>query len=93
MRIEKLSWNMGNDGVVTIYVRAEDDATAWDVADVFRRPMKMRHGLTEEQARAMQVSIAERLCELWNDQPEAEWDCPLGLPGCRENCGSYGCGN
>lgn len=93
MKLDNLSWNMGDDGVVTIYVRFGEDGPAWDVADVFRRPMKVRHSMTEEHARAVQISIAERLCHLWNNQPASEWDCPLGLPGCRENCGSYGCGN
>lgn len=91
--IGKLSWNMGDDGVVTIYCRADDDGPAWDLADIYRRPMKLRHGLTEERARAAQISMAERLCALWNEQPPSDWECALGLPGCRENCGSYACGN
>lgn len=22
-----------------------------------------------------------------------DWECPVGLPECRANCGAYGCGN
>ena len=91
--MDRLSWNMGDDGVVTIYARATEGGPAWDVADIFRRPLKLRHGMTEEQARAAQISIAERMCDLWNNQEPTDWECPLGLPGCRANCGSYGCGN
>lgn len=93
MKLEKLSWNMGDDGVVTLYARETEDGPAYDLADVFRRPMKLCFGITEEEARAAQISIAERICDLWNTQPATKWECPLGLPGCRENCGSYGCGN
>ena len=27
------------------------------------------------------------------DQIESAWQCPIESPGCKRNCGSYGCGN
>ncbi len=26
-------------------------------------------------------------------KPANGWKCPINYPGCKENCGSYGCGN
>lgn len=27
------------------------------------------------------------------DVPVQSWECPINYPGCKENCGNYGCGN
>ena len=28
-----------------------------------------------------------------DEKQSHEWKCPIDYPGCRKNCGSYGCGN
>lgn len=30
---------------------------------------------------------------VWGEKAEPTWHCPLKKPDCKENCGSYGCGN
>ncbi len=66
----RLSWNMGEDGVATVYART-DDGKVFDLLDIFRRPMIERGGMAKEAARAFQVMAAERFCNAWNDDVTA----------------------
>ena len=62
----RLTWNMGDDGVVTIYAR-DVNGQAMDFADIFRRPRRRALGVSEEKARDMQVAAAEAICRMWNE--------------------------
>ena len=84
----KLTWNMREDGVVTIYLRDGDKTT--DLADVYRSPLSKSYG-GNETAKRMQIYIVEKICELYNSSDV--WHCPIGEKDCKANCGSYGCGN
>ncbi len=70
MSLPRLSWNMGDDGVATIY--ATDAAgRVFDLCDVWRKPAIDRGGMTNEDARAFQAMAAERICSAWNSDEDA----------------------
>lgn len=84
----KYSWNRADDGVITIYMT--DGATVIDVADFWLTPLRKKYKDVSSAKKAQQ-SLAESFCDYMN--AGHEWKCPIKYPGCKENCGSYGCGN
>lgn len=85
----KYSWNRGEDGVITVYAHMANGKVV-DVADFWLSPLVKIMG-TRSAAKSEQQALAEMFCEYMN-RPKG-WVCPIGLEGCKENCGSYGCGN
>lgn len=70
MIVVRLSWNMGDDGVATIYATDPEDRV-FDLCDVWRRPAVERGGMTADEAREFQVFAAERICSAWNSDMAA----------------------
>lgn len=33
------------------------------------------------------------LYKFLKEEYSKDWKCPINYPGCRRNCGNYGCGN
>jgi len=65
MSIPRLSWNMADDGVVTICA-TDESGRMFELCDVWRRPAIERGGMSKEAARDFQVAAAERICAAWN---------------------------
>lgn len=70
MSLPRLSWNMADDGVVTICA-TDAEGRMFEVCDVWRRPAIERGGMNKEEARAFQVFAAERICGAWNRDEDA----------------------
>jgi hypothetical protein len=66
----RISWNMGEDGVATIYAHLEN-GTGFDLLDIYRRPLIELGGMTKETAQAFQAFAAERICAAWNNDKSA----------------------
>ncbi len=82
MSLPRLSWNMGDDGVVTIYA-TDAEGRMFDLCDVWRKPAIDRGGMTKDAARDFQVGAAERICAMWNtDAVEHTWH---DISTCPEN--------
>lgn len=82
MSLPRLSWNMADDGVVTIFA-TDAEGRLFDLCDVWRRPAIERGGMGKDAARDFQVAAAERICAAWNkDAIEHTWH-PIGT--CPEN--------
>lgn len=47
---------------------------------------RMGYEVKERVARDVIMVPGEKLAA-------GKWECPIGYPGCEENCGNYGCGN
>jgi hypothetical protein len=90
-----LSWNRGEDGVITIY-QTNNNGIAVDVADLWLKPRMSIGGATRPKALAEQQEFAEWICNTWNSiqpKPLSEHPCKLRVDGCDGVCGSYGCGS
>ena len=49
--------------------------------------------MTQDDCRALGEFVSSGRIQNTRKEPLDEWDCPIKLSGCKENCGSYGCGN
>ncbi len=67
MSLPRLSWNMGDDGVVTIYATYSPDRV-FDMCDVWRQPAIEKGRMDRQAAIAFQVDAAERICAAWNEK-------------------------
>ena len=65
MKHPRLSWNMDEDGVISVSA-TDDSGRVYALLDIFRRPMIEHGGMTKEDAKAFQVFAAERICNAWN---------------------------
>lgn len=65
MNLPRLSWNMADDGVVTIYATYSEDRV-FDLCDVWRQPAIEKGFMDRNAAIAFQVFAAERICGAWN---------------------------
>lgn len=65
----RLSWNMADDGVITVYARTPD-GKVFDLADIWRRPMMKKLGIELTDARLIQIIIADRIVGEWNNENE-----------------------
>lgn len=82
MNLPRLSWNMAEDGVVTIFA-TDAEGRLFDLCDVWRRPAIERGGMGKDAARDFQVAAAERICAAWNkDAIEHTWH---PISSCPEN--------
>lgn len=90
----RLGWNRDEGGVITVFAYTEDGRGA-PVADFWITPLVSGLGISRPKAMALQQMFAELLVDAHNSQEAAPsaWECPIGAPGCSENCGNYGCGN
>jgi hypothetical protein len=70
MSLPRLSWNMDEDGVVTIYATYSEDRV-FDLCDVWRQPAIEKGHMDRNAAIAFQVFAAERICAAWNSDKDA----------------------
>lgn len=70
MSIPRLSWNMDEDGVISVSA-TDDSGRMYALLDIFRRPMIERGAMTREEARSFQIFAAERICNAWNTDKSA----------------------
>lgn len=70
MSLPRLSWNMGEDGVITIYATYSQDR-AFDLCDIWRKPAIEKGFMDRQAAIAFQVMAAERICAAWNQDEDA----------------------
>lgn len=90
----RLGWNRDEDGVITVFAYTEDGKGA-AIADFWLSSLVAGLGVSRPSAAALQQQFAEMLVDAHNSQEAASaaWECPIGMTGCSENCGNYGCGN
>lgn len=70
MNRPRLSWNMDEDGVISV-TATDDSGRMYALLDIFRRPMIERGAMTKEEARSFQIFAAERICNAWNADKSA----------------------
>ena len=71
MRPVRLSWNMSDDGVAEVWA-ADADGLVFPLLDIYRQPLVLRGHMKREEARELQIFVAEWICEAWNADKDAE---------------------
>lgn len=66
MNRPRLSWNIDEDGVISVYA-TDESGRVYALLDIFRRPMIEHGGMTKDAAKSFQVFAAERICNAWNN--------------------------
>lgn len=65
-----LSWNMSHDGVAEVSA-TDSEGRMFPILDIFCQPLIARGGMSKNEAKALQVFSAERICKAWNSDKTA----------------------